>query len=511
MASINGSQHMASLALRGLDRSSDVMRHAMEKLSSGKRINRSADDAAGMAITLVHKAQTMGLGASVKHASEAIGVVNTIENAIGTANNLLLRLRELSVQASSEIATKTERKFMQDEVNQINMAINRLATDTKYNNKKVLNGTYNSSIAIGKDGGEFINLNISPIDTSSIGSHELNSASEYSAANADHQNAIIATNALFHANADYEVKGANGAATISMDGGESARDLAQTFNLVTGKTGVSATAVTRLKIKGFVNSPDSNHFTFSLQGKTNSKSIVTASVENINNLTSLKDTINSVSSNTGIVANLVDNKNSITLTQKEGYNIIIGDFIAEADSGSPLTASLYIIEKNASGNLVETGSAQTLINGGNDSTGFVGQVTFSSSKAFSITPGHTHNHFNSSTNTVQSSFSSLDNIDLTTQLSASNSMAQIDSALAMISEMRSELGAKNVRFQSIVDNLTNLEMNTERHVDILEDADFGAETTKLAKSQVLQEASNAMIAQANNISKFMMSFLNMFK
>ena len=90
-------------------------------------------------------------------------------------------------------------------------------------------------------------------------------------------------------------------------------------------------------------------------------------------------------------------------------------------------------------------------------------------------------------------------------------MAKIDSAIAMISEMRSELGAKNVRFQSIVNNLTNLEINTERHLDILEDANFGAETTKLAKSQVLQEASHAMIAQANNISKFMMSFLNMFK
>ena len=88
MTSINGNNHMASLALRGLNKSSGVMLKAMEKLSSGNRINRSSDDAAGMAIVSVHKGQTMGLSGAVKHASDAIGVVNTIENALGSANNL---------------------------------------------------------------------------------------------------------------------------------------------------------------------------------------------------------------------------------------------------------------------------------------------------------------------------------------------------------------------------------------------------------------------------------------
>ena len=78
MTSINSANHMASLALRGLDKSSNVMQQAMERLSSGKRINRSADDAAGMGISLVHKAQTMGLGGAVKHTVDAIGVVNNV-------------------------------------------------------------------------------------------------------------------------------------------------------------------------------------------------------------------------------------------------------------------------------------------------------------------------------------------------------------------------------------------------------------------------------------------------
>ena len=109
MTSINGANHMASLALRGLDKSSGVMLEAMERLSSGKRINRSADDASGMAISLVHKAQTMGLRGAVKHASDAIGVVNSIDGSLSSANDLLLRMRELAVQASSEINTKEAR------------------------------------------------------------------------------------------------------------------------------------------------------------------------------------------------------------------------------------------------------------------------------------------------------------------------------------------------------------------------------------------------------------------
>ena len=90
-------------------------------------------------------------------------------------------------------------------------------------------------------------------------------------------------------------------------------------------------------------------------------------------------------------------------------------------------------------------------------------------------------------------------------------MARLDKVIAMISEMRSEMGAKSVRFQSIINNLTNVEINTERHMDFSEDAEFTTESSKLARSQVVQEASTAMIAQANNVSKFMMSFLNQFK
>ena len=514
MTSINSANHMASLALRGLDKSSNVMQQAMERLSSGKRINRSADDAAGMGISLVHKAQTMGLGGAVKHAVDAIGVVNSIEGSLATANDLLLRMRELAVQASSDVNVKAERKSIQDEVNQINSALNALASETKFNNKKLLDGTYNAKITIGKDAQEFVNLSVNPMDASSVGSHEINSKVEiigysYGLNNQPiingHENAINTLNSQFSADADYEVKGANGSATINMNGGEDARDVARAFNLATGATGVTASAVTRLKI---VNVTESDHFSFTLQGREKNASVVTASIADKDDLTTLKNSINSVSSDTGIVADLVNNKSSILLVQSEGYDIIIGDLTTVSGN-----MTVDAVEKNISGKLIDQNN-QRVLNGngsGSDSVSIFGQVTLSSSKAFSITSGHGDNHFNTSTEAITSDFVSLDNIDLSTQETASMAMARLDSAIAMISEMRSEMGAKSVRFQSIINNLTNVEINTERHMDFLEDAEFTTESSKLARSQVVQEASTAMIAQANNVSKFMMSFLNQFK
>ena len=505
MTSINGAHHMASLALRGLDKSSNVMLEAMERLSSGKRINRSADDAAGMAITTVHKAQTMGLGGAVKHASDAIIVVNSIDASLSSAHDLLLTMRELAVQGSSGIHTKEERKFMNDEINQINMALNSLASNTVFNNKKLLDGTYNAKITIGKDAQEFVNLSVNSMDTSSIGSYEINSSVETTSLKNDHNSAKNNLSAQFNSNADYDVKGANGTATINMNGGENAREVTQKFNLVTGKTGVSASVSTKAKI---VSIDASDHFTFTLEGKNSIASVVNATIDDNKNLTTLKDSINSVSSNTGIVAELTNNNSSIILTQVEGYNIVIGDLTSSSSS-----MVIDAMKKGNSGIFEDNNSTISLVgdSNSNDSVAILGQITLSSSKAFSVTSGHTDNHFNASTSAVSSNFISLNEINLSSEQSSSNAMARIDSALAMISEMRSEMGAKSVRFQSIVNNLTNVEMNTDRHVDFLEDAEFTTEASKLARSQVIQEASTAMIAQANNVSNFMMSFLNQFK
>ena len=102
MTSINN-DHMASRALLGLNLSSKVMSQAMERLSSGQRINSSSDDASGMGISTIHKAHTKGINMSVRHAADGLGIVNSIDGALDLATNSLLKMRELAIQSSSDI------------------------------------------------------------------------------------------------------------------------------------------------------------------------------------------------------------------------------------------------------------------------------------------------------------------------------------------------------------------------------------------------------------------------
>ena len=186
-------------------------------------------------------------------------------------------------------------------------------------------------------------------------------------------------NSQFSADADYEVKGANRSATINMNGGEDARDVSRAFNLATGATGVTASAVTRLKI---VNVTESDHFSFTLQGREQNASVVTASIADKDDLTTLKNSINSVSSNTGIVADLVNNKSSILLVQSEGYDIIIGDL-------TTLTGNMTVdaVEKNISGKLIDQNNKKRVLNGnslGSDSVVFLVKLPYQVAKHFRL-------------------------------------------------------------------------------------------------------------------------------
>ena len=177
------------------------------------------------------------------------------------------------------------------------------------------------------------------------------------------KSSLEAINGL-NADADYEVKGANGTATITMNGGEDARDVAKAFNLVTGSTGVTATAVTRAKISGL--SVTESHYSFKLQGRDQNASVVNATISNINDLTTLKDSINSVASDTGIIADLVNNNSSILLIQNEGFDIIIGDLTTKGISQMTVKA----VNKNDIGELIDDTTTRTLegSNNNNDSS-----------------------------------------------------------------------------------------------------------------------------------------------
>lgn len=134
--------NVASLnAQRNLRKTKLSLDKTLEKLSSGQRINRAGDDAAGLAISENLKAQIRGLGQAERNAADGISLVQIAEGGLGEVSNILIRLRELAVQAASDTIGSTERKFLNVEFEQLNSEIDRIANSTEFNSVPLLNGT----------------------------------------------------------------------------------------------------------------------------------------------------------------------------------------------------------------------------------------------------------------------------------------------------------------------------------------------------------------------------------
>jgi flagellin len=368
---------------------------------------------------------------------------------------------------------------------------------------KLLDGTYtNKAIQIGTGANQVFRLGVSSTDTNTLGAYEKYSTVEVIAVTADHAKAKAELEAQFVDAADYKVKGAFGEKTANVKAGADARDLARAFNLIAGTTGVNASVITRAQITSVAAAGD---LTFTLAGKNEAagkEATVNVAISSVSDVTALKDAINAVSGKTGITAALTDDLAGVNLVQSDGYNIVIGDMV-----GSNVTVAGQ--RKKDDGEIETLGGAGsvTLLTGAKDSTAIVGQVSLSSHKAFTVTPGDAKNHFATDTAVQNSALQAMGSVDVSSQNGANNAISVIDGALAMISETRSEMGAAENRLSSTVDNLSNVSVNTSRSLTSVEDANFASETSALTKSQILQQAATSMLAQANQAKQTMLVLL----
>ena len=154
---------------RYLMESRSQMETAMERLSSGKRINSAADDAAGLTIATRMETQTRGLNMAIRNANDGISVVQSAEGAIQEVTEMLQRMRELAVQSSSGANSALDRAALDAEVQQLKEEIDRISNTTMFNNVNLLDGSYNTTIQIGQAAGETLEFGIGAISTSALG------------------------------------------------------------------------------------------------------------------------------------------------------------------------------------------------------------------------------------------------------------------------------------------------------------------------------------------------------
>ena len=232
----------AIVAKSNMDRVQRELESSIAKLSSGSRINKAADDAAGMAVANRMESQIRGLSMAVRHAKDGQNLIDTADGASVEVSNILQRLRELAVQASSDTLDTNNRTFLNAEATALKSEIDRISEQTRWNNLNLIDGTYRGKLfQVGFKGAETIDVTIQDSQSSAIGAYNLYSEGIGTTGAATANQLIKATNLT--------IKGHLGSTTVSVNlsttsTNTSVERVAADINAVKELTGVEATAVT---------------------------------------------------------------------------------------------------------------------------------------------------------------------------------------------------------------------------------------------------------------------------
>jgi flagellin len=495
------STNLASLnAQRNLNTSQSDLATALQRLSSGLRINSARDDAAGLAISERFTSQINGLNQAVRNANDGISLAQTAEGALQESGNILQRIRTLAIQSANDSNSAADRKALQAEVSQLTSELNRIANTTTFNGKKILDGSFSSQkFQVGADANQTIDVTVADGRATALGNYayaSTNNVATFGIEVATAAGATLATN-NFKAQA-VTVSGSLGQSTISaatLVAGSTARTIAAEVNNVTGSTGVTATARTTATIGAL---SAAGTFTFNLYGQNTTAVSVSAAVTSTADLTQLRDAINLQTGQTGITA--TGTGATLTLVQAEGYNIALEGVIATGTATLDLTGS--------------EGAAATLGAAvGTDSSTVGGEVTFNSENAFTVSSsvaGAAGGLFGSAAAAnagATGTLSAVGSVNISSQTGANSAISVLDAAINKLTSIRADLGAIQNRFGSTIANLSTTSENLEAARSRVRDTDFAAETAALTRGQILQQAGIAILAQANALPNGVLALL----
>lgn len=385
---------------RQLGISSNNGSKSMEKLSSGYRINRAGDDAAGLAISEKMRAQVRGLSQASRNSQDAISLIQTAEGALGESHSILQRMRELSVQSANDTNTDADRKELQAEIKQLNSELDRIGNTTEFNTKKLLDG---SAKGVAEEVEASFNLNNNSgvsMDAADIEALEDHIADPDTSVQKDGAYMIIRT-------------GVNDA-----DGNFDEDD----FKVI-GPDGEES---------GDIKVTDENTLTFD-----------TALIEG-------------------------------------GTTLTTGDVNTDMAVGESMTMVFGKYEA-ASTDLDESIMAQVGANSG--------QTTFISMED------------------MRAEALGVKDVDISTKLGAATAIETVNNALEKVSSQRSSLGAIQNRLEHTIKNLDTSSENLQAAESRIRDVDMAKEMMEFTKNNILQQASQAMLAQANQAPQGVLQLL----
>ena len=408
---------------------------AMEKLSTGKRINSASDDAAGLAISNKMTAQIRGLNQSVRNANDGISLIQTAEGALTEVTNMLQRMRELAVQSANDTNTSSDRFALDLEYQQLAREISRIATNTQWNAMNILNNT-----EVGVAG-----------STSDVGQGVRN--------------------------VKFQV-GANPNQVINIG----LKDFS--YNL-------GVPAVPSEKKFSLGNLSGVSSFSFVIEKDSINNADYDASTNVLNAFTFTLS--RSIAGATMTEEELVDFETKMTkaITDTAGYSNIsitrVGSDIYVRDAEGRAIVGFGTTDDNDTGYVY---TAASNITASNISTGAVATAA--------IAPAST---------AVFSGSARLNDTTIKTQAGSNLAIARLDNAMANVDHELAVYGSIMNRLTFAGDNLTNVSQNTSFSRSRILDTDYAAATTELARTQIIQQAGMAMLAQANQQPQTVLSLL----
>lgn len=493
--------NVASLnAQRNLNTSQTSLATSLQRLSSGLRINSAKDDAAGLAISERLTAQIRGLNQATRNANDGVSLAQTAEGALGSAADILQRIRELAVQSANSSNSAGDRQSLQSEVGQLTQELDRLATTTDFNGKKLFDGSFGTAqFQIGANANQTITASTSNLRAANYGNNQVGTAGPGLGAGTL---AAAGSEATALTAGSIDINGYIGTKAVSVATTDSAASIAQKVNTATGSTGVTATARTDVKL------------TFSAAGAYNLKvigdnttaetvSFSLSSAGTADGLSAAVTAFNDKSAKTGLVASLNSDNTAIVLSSATGQNVRVQD-TATANAGTVAVQALKADQSTALGNSVTLAADTTA-----DGVFVTGQVTLDSEKSFSAVQAAAGTNLLGTVGaaTSSSTLNKVSALDVTSFLNATDAIKTVDSALGLINGERAKFGALQSRLSTTISNLQNTSENLSASRSRIQDADFAQETANLTRGQILQQAGTAILAQANSLPNGVLALL----
>ena len=501
-------------AQRNLNTSQNALATALQRLSSGLRINSAKDDAAGLGISERMTTQIRGLNQAARNSNDGISLAQTGEGALAEIASNLQRIRELAVQSANATNSSSDRAALDLEVQQRLAEIDRVAAQTSFNGQKILDGTFgNAAFQVGANVGETITVSLS----TSMRYTDLGKT-------ADYVNGTTAYNSSF----DIGQQGtgvdtsaiASGQVTIAIGSGSAKTINASADNSSTGAGRIASSAYSKaLAINGSgvsgltVEANTTAQFNLAANAVSGTNTGFSLSLNGVPIYTGYNATtsgaltadqvvaaINANAATSGVTASYDTANTRLTLTAIDGRDIALSQ-----TNTTTTTDGIQGIE--GTNNAVNAATGFTPGASGVAATAtYKGTIRLTAAEVITV-GGTAPERIGYTATSMALGASALNSSNVTTVANANTTITRIDSALTTVTNLRATFGSVQNRFETVITNLTTTAENLTASRSRIQDADFAAETAALTRAQILQQAGVAMLAQANALPNNVLTLL----